>query len=604
MTKPQSVNIEKTTTPTKAAATTTTTTAAIAAAEQCDGTGDGCLKCRSYDKQAIVQMIYRQIGEPTTDWVTPLISDESPCVRSRIKSDPQRAFRDKQRRLYAWLRGERDNSNSTNANGNDDGGARAQLPAPKLRQFVISDCRQYDDIHASVNNLNEIGLSIANNQRAKRNKRVKKYHVHDYGSDDSISSTTTDDSADDIGPAHGDSDYYYLDDDNGSVCNIHVDTTNDNDTVTDGEWLAKKQARDLQQFISDPEDTIRLSHRQQEAERRRQAKRRVRRGFFENPGECKIVRYQTEEEAKSEWVVVSIELDRTESCDSELDDNLLNLIQESADADSTEKPEVPTESNETDLPESESTEQPVNANTAADEIIVEANADANVATDATPEPLPDTPMPMIEEDYGLIYTRNRFLRRLLRLFKFIDFDIRFGRALQKEEQVVTDSGPKTSLSSLIEAGINRRTAERRKKRREARLKRREKAREALKPKPEFPSYYELVKTGKVYETLIWGGSRPDFMFSNAPEKEPESKPFCIAKHFGLNDDGDIIVHMDHVLEEKGSASSMRSKRRRRRRSRRTVPRPCVGVEMREYKKFALKLRLFWRDLVKTIKCGK
>lgn len=467
----------------------------------------------------------------------PRISQPAPIV-SR-KYDPQRAFRDKQRRLYAMLRREDEFADSANADSLDDGGEqRKLLPPPIPRQFIISDTRNcgYSNVKQHLND-------VGNNHNDDNN------NAND-DDNDSYDSSDSDSDSDIDGHIYGDSDYG--DDDAANDFNDYINYDNDeyDCVVTDGECLANKQARDLTHFLSDPEETIRLPNRERIGQFGRQKRRRVRRGFFNIPGEVEVVRCQTEEQTSSDWVVVSIELERTASCDSLLDENLCQLIQNAADS-------------RDPAPVTVDVEQPPT--------VVDASNDRR---------------PNIDEDYGLIYARNRHIRRLLRLFKFLDFDIRFGKPLDADQ---TAPVYKPSLTSRIHAGISRAKAQRRKRRRDARIQRINNRNSCLTDEQQpCCSTTMHMKTDKLAEALF---THPHLTM--ASEKTNESDPFCIAKHFGLNDDGDIILHLDHIVEHKGYGFLMRRKQRIYRRT-------DFGCEISE--KVPFSVRTVFRNVVKTI-CG-
>lgn len=475
---------------------------------------------------------------------------------NKPKYDPQRAFRDKQRRIYGncrrrYVGGFSDvidlyDSNSSN---DGDGDARRGLPPLQPKLFVISDNLSCTESSSDFNDYDTDSLWDS-----------------DYGDDNSSIASE-----------------YYFDDEY---------------TVTDSEYLLKKQARDLEHFISDPEETTRLSHREREEKlkekyRNRRKRHSVRRGFFNIPGEVEIVRYKTQEESRSDWVVVSIELERTESCDSLLDENLCNLVEEATK----------------NLPTILANEEPI-------------------AEDPNPN------LPSIDEDYGLIYARNRQIRRVLRLFRFFDFDIRFGRPL-------TDAQRRRSLNSLIQAGIEKAEAEDKKRRQERREARRKvrvaaaaakataavAARAAAKAaavaaaraaaKNKYKSYKATtstktfkptdsftyaqdpccsktmdVETDKMANAIFQGS-----IDANSKPVQPiknESEEFCIPKYFGLNDDGDIIIHLDHIVEQKGYGFLMRRKEELYRRI-------GFGHEIDEFHPIEITLSSIIKNYVKTVK---
>lgn len=441
----------------------------------------------------------------------PPVSQPQPMFVRR-KYDPQRAFQDKQRRLYGMLRNDSEFGGSASADSNDDGGAqRKLLPPPIPRSFVISDSRNCNGSASDFDYNHDIGESS-------------------YDSDSDID-------VDICGDCDYGGDGYAFDDYNEKI-------------VTDGEYLLYNRARDLEEFISDPEETTRLAHRQRAAQLRRQkVRRRVRRGFFNIPGEVETVRYKTDEESSSDWVVVSIELERSKSCDSLLDENLINLIQDATKNDPPPK-------------------------VAEDTANVESSA---VASNA---------LPSIDEDYGLIHARNRHLRRLLRLFRFLDFDIRFGKPLSEEQKRALARKP--SLNSLITAGISRAKFERRRRRREVRVWK-TKAQVDDQPQPCCSTTMD-VKTDRMAETLFTNGPTDE---QRLPSVDEKSSSFCIAKYFGLNDDGDIIIHLDHIVEHKGYGFLMRRKQRIYRRI-------GFGNEIDEYEKVPFTLRSMIRNYVKTL----
>lgn len=416
----------------------------------------------------------------------PPISQPPPTF-ARGKYDPQRAFQDKQRRLYSWLRQDRQLPDS-----DEDANAQRQLlPPPIPRSFVISDCR----------NCGETDDSNSDSD-------------HHCGKNNGESGESGE--SGEIGETIGE--------------------LNDIDPIfTDGECY--NQLRQLKQFISDPEATTRLPHRQRATQLRRQkVRRRVHRGFFNIPGEMETVRYQTDEQSPSDWVVISIELEHNQSCDSLLDENLINLIQD--------------------------------------------------ATKNNPVPESLAIRPSIDVDYGLIYTRNRHLRRLLRLIKFLDFDIRFGQPLSEEEKMV--QRPKPSLDALIAAAITRAKYERRRRRREARVQK-SKVRVEVQPEP-CCSTTMAAKMDRMTETLF--NHRP-IAAPQLPAATEIANASAIARHFGLNANGDIIIHLDHIVEQKGYGFLMRRKQR-------VYRHVGFAKEIDECVKVPIKFRTMIRNVVRTL----
>lgn len=310
-------------------------------------------------------------------------------------------------------------------------------------------------------------------------------------------------------------------------------------SLTGSERSLDRQARDLEQFISDPEETTQLQRR-----KRTTRKRKIRRGFFNIPGEVRTYRYETQEDICSDWVVVTVELNRTESCDSSLDENLINLIEESTKHDPPPVPER-----------------------AAEETVV-SSAEAQ---------------PSIDEDYGLIYTRNRHLRRLFRLLRFIDFDIRFGKPLT-EEQLAQGSAASAEVAARPKL-----TAKRSEGRKDPASKKQLPS-AFIRPQEPCCSRAMDLKTERLGAPLMLGA------IPTAQNKKPddESKEFCVAKYFGLNDDGDIVIHYNHIVEQKGYGFLMRRKRR-------IYRRVGYGREVQEFDKMPITLSSLLKQLVKAIK---
>lgn len=313
-------------------------------------------------------------------------------------------------------------------------------------------------------------------------------------------------------------------------------------SLTGSERSLDQQARDLEQFISDPEETTQLQRR-----KRTTRKRKIRRGFFNIPGEVRAYRYETQEDICSDWVVVTVELNRTESCDSTLDENLINLIEESTKYD---PPPVP-----------------------------ERSAEETLVSSAPAQP-------SIDEDYGLIYTRNRHLRRLFRLLRFLDFDIRFGKPLTEEQARGTVESSEVVARPKLTA-------------------KRSEGRKDQGNKKQFPSPYTFLppqepccsramdlKTERLGAPLMLG-TIPTTQPQNKQPKD-ESKEFCVAKYFGLNDDGDIVIHYNHIVEQKGYGFLMRRKRR-------IYRRVGYGREVQEFDKMPITLSSLLKQLVKAIK---
>lgn len=307
-------------------------------------------------------------------------------------------------------------------------------------------------------------------------------------------------------------------------------------SLTGSERSLDQQARDLEQFISDPEETTQLQRR-----KRTTRKRKIRRGFFNIPGEVRAYRYETQEDICSDWVVVTVELNRTESCDSTLDENLINLIEESTKHDPPPVPE----------------------RTAEETLVSSAPA-----------------QPSIDEDYGLIYTRNRHLRRLFRLLRFLDFDIRFGKPLTEEQARGTAESSDVAARPKLTAKRGEGSKDQGKKKHV--------------PYSFLPVQEPCCSSAMDLKTERLGG--PLMLGSIPTNKQPEdqSKEFCLAKYFGLNDDGDIVIHYNHIVEQKGYGFLMRRKRR-------TYRRVGYGCEVHEFDKMPITLSSLLRQLVNAIK---
>lgn len=281
-------------------------------------------------------------------------------------------------------------------------------------------------------------------------------------------------------------------------------------SVTDNESSLRNQAQNLEYFISDPEETTRLNR--WNVERRR--KRRLRRGFFNIPGEFHTCRYRSEEGTKSDWVIITIELERTESCDSSLNEELIQLIEGSASGNST--------------PSGDSVQPP-------------SQSDSN--------------LPSIDENYGLIYVRNSFLRRILQCLRIFDFNIKFGQPLPDElnHRLARQAIPTESelLHRIRETNLGI-----------------DHHQQVL--NYQINSYFRSqepccsknmdLEMDKM-ATFFFGGSKSDIESkSTIDQLKNQSDATCIAKYFGLNDDGDIIIHYDHIVEQKGYGFLMKRKR--------------------------------------------
>lgn len=381
-------------------------------------------------------------------------------VRPNAVHSSRRAFLDKQRRIYDNCTDDIEQYNdgsSSFLNPDGDGGKRSDLEPPKAKLFVISD-------------------------------------------------------------------EYYC----GSSSDYATDTESDGDVASDIDYersqtdtdhsALRKQARDLEHFISDPEETTRWPRRNADGRK----KKRVRRGFFNIPGEFRTCSYKTEEESRSDWVVVTVELERTYSCDSTLNEHFCQLIENSARDNSSS-----------------------------------SGASADPQTNSSD---PKATLPGIDEDYGLFYARNRHLRRLLRVFRFFDFDIKFGKPLPDQLKRHLAKCAEPTESPLLQR-IREKNEE---IDRHERLLRYQRNSYFLSQEDPCCSRTMDMEMDKM-TTLLFQGSTPDTDCKSSNQSKNESDTFCVAKYFGLNDDGDIVIHFDHIVEQKGYGFLMRRKRRTYRR---------------------------------------
>lgn len=422
-----------------------------------------------------------------------IVSDSTTTamVRPNAVHSSRRAFLDKQRRIYDNCTDDIEQYNyatSSFLNPDGDGGKRADLEPPKAKLFVISD----------------------------------EYYCG--SSSDYASDTESDD-----GDVESEFDY--------------------EQSVTDNDHRAlRKQARDLEHFISDPEETTRWPHRNADGRK----KKRVRRGFFNIPGEFRTCSYKTEEESRSDWVVVTVELERTDSCDSTLNEHFCQLIENSARDNSTSS-------------------------------AASANAPQSNSSD------PTATLPSIDEDYGLFYARNRHMRRLLRVFRFIDFDIKFGKPLPDElKRQLAKCAEPTAESPLLQR-IREKNEE---IDRQERLLRYQTNSYFLSQEEPCCSRTMDMEMDKM-TTLLFQGSTPDTDCRSSNQSKDESDAFCIAKYFGLNDDGDIVIHYDHIVEQKGYGFLMRRKRR-------TYRRVGFAQEISESEKVPATVNSFLTNLLKSL----
>lgn len=106
-----------------------------------------------------------------------------------------------------------------------------------------------------------------------------------------------------------------------------------------------------------------------------------------------------------------------------------------------------------------------------------------------------------------------------------------------------------------------------------------------------------------------GTAKGKHLFANEPEmrrtptysSRSSLADVPVAKHFGLNECGDIIIHVDHICEEGGFAFMMRRKKQ-------LYKNVAVGTEVQEKKRggFRTAVKKFFKEIVNAVRiscCG-
>lgn len=309
-----------------------------------------------------------------------------------------------------------------------------------------------------------------------------------------------------------------------------------------GQKALWKRARELENFISDKSDKLKDCEdtiEQDDSE------------YFEDGEDSSQLQYQSNERRLSDWVVVSVDLERTSSADSQLtEQQLTNRIGGHYYTTS-------------EISHTDENSTIVTLHCSPSTLNLHSNQ---------------------EEDYGLFHSRNRILRRLLWFFKFLDFDIKTGcistDELNDNNQTDQLNNIESEVSNTNSLPLNLSLANQNQ-----------------------PSCSNAKMGGKNIEMMPSPMLvTPDSSISSSSLRSSDMNDRAISldEYYGLNDCGDIIVHMDHVKEEKGFSYVSR-------RSKPMCKKVKCGKEMREKKfRVAYTLKCFFRQLIDRIcyKCSK
>lgn len=235
-----------------------------------------------------------------------------------------------------------------------------------------------------------------------------------------------------------------------------------------------------------------------------------------------------DEQTLNDWVVVSVELKPIAQCESSLDEEQIHYLNESA---LTVQYYTSCEYNNIDR-------RP---------IVTLHHCSSNFAAKTA-----ENCHYQKRKGYGIFRSANRKLQQLLRFVKLLNINIKTGTTL---------SDSSSNGTSAVSINMNYSTLK---------LKN-------LKPidyKGQFISTKSICRLGtlkKKFEnrlqepctsskncnfTLDQNGFSKDSMKSSSACIETNSIP----EYFGLNEDGDIIIHLDHICEEKGFGFMMRRKK--------------------------------------------
>lgn len=293
------------------------------------------------------------------------------------------------------------------------------------------------------------------------------------------------------------------------------------------EFSQRRVARDLEQFINDSGKSGSDSHRSRRAIRNSDR--------FNNNN--------FNEKVYVDWVFVAIRIQRSKSCDSFFDKQQNNRFSEPLPTTqyyTTSEFSVRENKKIITFYEYPSTTT-LNQETAEYNYRVEEHLNC-------------------EQDYGIFHSHNRTVRRLLWFIKFLDFNIKTGTPIGDSIFDATTSTPKRHTMRYT---YSRNLA-------------------ALRPLRHFLSSNEICSdfnyhlqepcsSGKDSELfsrpMIHSNSTLTSMSSidSSPKSSKSSSVKCVhdgdvAKSFGLTEDGDIILNIDHIDEEKGFGFMMRRKK--------------------------------------------
>lgn len=176
-------------------------------------------------------------------------------------------------------------------------------------------------------------------------------------------------------------------------------------------------------------------------------------------------------------------------------------------------------------------------------------------------------------DYGLFHSRNRMIQCLLWFIKFLDFNIKTG-SVCPSTATIDDSDMKSSMSIYSSRYVS------------------------------ADSLYSVSDQRVEFNYLMHEPCCSQKMPSNitnsplvhsvcSSEANIAETSVSIPDYFGLNDYGDIIIHVDHVGEEKGFGFKMHRKK--------NVYRNVVrGKEVTEKKiNFKVAMKRFFKELIST-----
>lgn len=326
-----------------------------------------------------------------------------------------------------------------------------------------------------------------------------------------------------------------------SNCNVRHRTRA---PLTPSQRILRKRARELEHFISDiaeKENTSENNSSDDDDDKEQE--------------NLPVTEYQSSERRFSDWVVVSIELEHE------------------------------TPSNEEQLANQQLTDQQLNNRidnqyyTTSE--ISHTDENSTVVTLHRSHPSSINFDQHQQEDYGLFHSRNRTVRRLLSLFKFLDFDIKTGSVsvndLDADHHHTTPTlnthTPQntTQICKLPSSSIQTQ-----------------------------PSCSNTNMGGKKIEMLpsqILLTPQSSISTSSLRSMEASDRAIGLDQFYGLTDDGDIIIHMEHIQEDKGVGFITR-------RSKPIYKKVKVGTEMREKKyRIAFTLKCLFQQLIDTIYYG-